>query len=1085
MRGNLLLKPTFFMKLLIHLRKVSAIYLAFLCLVKMAGLASASSMISVELGKDSEAWAKALNKSGDVRPEALSLEMGSLRTDIEACTIRGRGSELSLTLQPPPGIGSLLLEVEEVHNRRPATLAYSILVDGQPAYFRTYDELGAGRNHYFVNIPDAAATRNSLTITFRNASAAPFSLSRIWIFRNFTQLAEKDKTYRPMAVAENPTWLLTEFVIKGADGKPVRKTQDPETQARAWTTIKERMKDTPYSPSVLQIISYGNTPAKEIDKAIRKALETTATNAVDLNLSLNASEWGYHPNGPDGLGGFFSDINYSKVLFRPESGDFRPTWLNTPGNTTWPTWNHPQLNRFWNYRIAQAVRSYANQRDFLRAQGAKFPRPTVNQEWGFSVGDRNDATLSAAARDHITIDPKTAKLDETQKQWVFQNAAAAAARFGKSFDDAAGKDRVVVDRGVVSLPDGQSLDDNFFQTFADAIEPYYDDQWAGWQFGVSPYSSTTGEFLPHHPEGIYDYICALGKLVGPNIERLCLPTLDYYQVLYERGFLQITPLNPRPGEIDNFLPQSVGLRERSARSPVDHNRKLLELAFRNKSGNLGPENIIAQKANLQISSQGLGMVMSKPPESGEILYKIHNPEPVSKEKLTIELDARIPKDKGGKITILLGDSPSTMNPAATFAAKDLGPVLNFTGTQIVKADLGDAFGGKDSFLLGIRLEGQYASYASIRSLRLGVPWKQTSGPWDGKMPTVQEVRTRNLWVQNRAVFERAAERFQQTVGENKSYQEAIKLAGQGAYREAYRVLAGAEALSLPAAFVLRGHGALADYPVTVKLAGADDIVLVDLIRAGPDEYSLEFQSEKPVRGTIEIRDLPQGSSFELLKPAPNQLIIRKAENGILNPVGGILTTDISVLGPDAMKRPLPKVLTGMALSSSKEGILIETQEEGLWLDNPHFIPWSTGVQFSRKEHGKSEPVTLDWPKERDRVELVLDESGAATKVSATFGRDQGKIRSFLPPQATGEIHNGIVELENGNRYELANMWRMTDVGGVAPLKPFVRQNSNETLSAGFYPGRTLSIDFTPYNPFGRLPRMVKVTSPDAPRSVKP
>jgi len=128
---------------------------------------------------------------------------------------------------------------------------------------------------------------------------------------------------------------------------------------------------------------------------------------------------------------------------------------------------------------------------------------------------------------------------------------------------------------------------------------------------------------------------------------------------------------------------------------------------------------------------------------------------------------------------------------------------------------------------------------------------------------------------------------------------------------------------------------------------------------------------------------------------------------------------------------------------------------------------------------------LDWPKERDRVELVLDESGAATKASASFGRDQGKIRSFLPPQATGEIHNGIVELENGNRYELANMWRMTDVGGVAPLKPFVRQNSNETLSAGFYPGRTLSIDFTPYNPFGRLPRMVKVTSPDAPRSVKP
>jgi hypothetical protein len=62
---------------------------------------------------------------------------------------------------------------------------------------------------------------------------------------------------------------------------------------------------------------------------------------------------------------------------------------------------------------------------------------------------------------------------------------------------------------------------------------------------------------------------------------------------------------------------------------------------------------------------------------------------------------------------------------------------------------------------------------------------------------------------------------------------------------------------------------------------------------------------------------------------------------------------------------------------------------------------------------------------------------------------------------------------------------MTDVGGVAPLKPFVRQNSNETLSAAFYPGRTLAIDYSPYTFSGRLPRMIKVTSPDPSRSTKP
>lgn len=1021
--------------------------------------------------------------SGDVRTELLELSLGSLRSAIRATTITGRGSELSITIPPPPGEGPLLLEVEEVHNRRPETFAYTVLVDGKAVYFRTYDELAAGRNHYFVDLPETSG-RESVTIAFRSACGAPFSLSRLWLYRNFDGLAEQDGTYRPMAVAENPAWLLPEFVTKGPDGKPVKKTQDAETQARAWAEIKERMAETPYSPSVLQIISYGNTPAKDVDEDLKRALETTATHAVDLNIAFNASEWGYSPVGPDGLGGYFSDINYSKVLFRPETGDFRPTWLSTPGNTTWPTWNHPQLNRFWSHRLGRAVRSYIDQRDLLRARGATFPRPTVNQEWGFSVRDHNDATLAAAEKDGVHLDPKSGNLDEAQKKWVFDNAAAAAARFGKAFDDAAGKDRVVIDKGTVSLPDGQSVDDNFFQTFADAIEPYFDDQWAGWQFGASPSSWATGELLPHHPEAVYDYIRGLGKLAGPNIERLCLPTLDYYHVLYERGFQQITPLNPRPGETDNFLPQAKGLDQRPARAPVHHDRKLLELAFREKGGSLGPETIMARNDNVAISPQGFGLVMAKPPQPGEILYRINNAEPAAGARLTVKLNARLPKDKGGKIVILLGESPEAMTPVATFTESDLGPVLDFTGTQIAKADLGDSFGDKSSFLLGIRLEGQYASYASIHSLRLGVEWEQPTGPSDGKMPTVKEQRTRNLWVQERAVFESALERYRKASGEDLACAEALRLAGQGSYRKAYQTLAGAEAKSLPAGFALRGHGTLADYPVSLRLENEEDVVLVDLKSAGPDEYSLQFRSEKPVGVTLEIHNLPEGAAFEAVESTPNQYVLRRSEQGPLQASGGKLTTSIRVLPPESAKRPLPKTLTGMALSSSKEGVLMETQEAELWLDNPHFIPVAPGAKYSRKQHGKEGPLTTDWPKQRDRVELTLDESGTATEIRATFGRDQGKIRSFSPPQAVGEIHNGILELENGNRYELANMWHMTAVGDVAPLKPFVRANSNEALSAAFYPGREVAIEFSPYTSHGRLPRMVKVSSSDPPKPGK-
>jgi len=1063
--------------------KISAPLLALILGFLSISHAAAAGVAAADLGTETAKGSTDRITSGDVRTELLDLSIGSMRPAIRATTIAGRGSELSVTLQPPPGEGPLLLEVEEVHNRRPETFAYSLLVDGRPVYFRTYDELAAGRNHFFVDLPEEA-DRESITITFRSASAAPFSISRLWLYRDFEGLAEQDGTYQPMAVAENPTWLLPEFVTKGPDGKPVKKMQAAETQARAWTAIKERMADGPYSPSVLQIISYGNMPAKDVDEDLRQALETTAAHAVDLNIAFNASEWGYSPVGPDGLGGYFSDINYSKVLFRPETGDFRPTWLNTPGNTTWPTWNHPQLIKFWNYRLSRAARSYIDQRDFLRARGATFPRPTVNQEWGFSVRDHNDATLSAAKNDGVHIDPKSEDLDEEQKRWVFDNAADAAARFGKTFDDAVGRDRIVIDKGEILLPDGQSVDDNFFQTFADAIEPYYEDQWAGWQFGASAYSWATGELLPHHPEAIYDYIRGLGKLTGPNIERLCLPTLDYYHALYERGFQQITPLNPRPGETENFLPQGEGLRERAARPPVHHDRKLLELAFRKEVESPGPDSIIARNDNVEVSTQGFGLVMAKPPQPGEIIYNVRNAEPTVGGRLIVELDARIPKDKGGKIIVMMGESPSAMSPVATFSEAEIGPVLDFTGTQIAKADLGDSFSKKPSFFLGIRLEGQYASYASIHSLRLGIDWDQRTGPTNGKMPTVRDVRTRNLWVQERAVFEKAAERYRKSAGEDQSYAEAMRLASQGLYRKAYQTIAGAEAKILPAGFALRGYGTLPDYPVSLRLDNEEDVVLVDLKSAGPDEYSLQFRSEKPVSGMLEIRNVPEQAAFEATQPEPNHYLLRRSDSGALKPTGGTVTTKFNVLPAEALNRQLPKLLTGMALSSSKEGILIETQEADLWLDNPHFIPVTSETKYSRKQHGKDGPLTTDWPKQRDRVEIVLDESGTATEVRATFGRDQGKIRSFSPPQAVGKIHNGIIELENGNRYELANMWHMTAVGDVAPLKPFVRANSNEALSAAFYPGRTVGIEFSPYTSHGRLPRMVKVTSSDPPKSGK-
>ena len=149
---------------------------------------------------------------GAVTNETVNAEIGTLREKYPVATLGGRGSELSFSLRvsrPKSSAATpVVLEVQEIHNRRPQAFGYTVQVNGKDAYFRTYDEMAAGPNHYFFRIPAADAGEGNLRVTFRNDGDAPFSLGKVWAYGDFAGLAKEEGTSQPMPVVENATVLL-------------------------------------------------------------------------------------------------------------------------------------------------------------------------------------------------------------------------------------------------------------------------------------------------------------------------------------------------------------------------------------------------------------------------------------------------------------------------------------------------------------------------------------------------------------------------------------------------------------------------------------------------------------------------------------------------------------------------------------------------------------------------------------------------------------------------------------------------------------------------------------------------------------
>jgi hypothetical protein len=144
----------------------------------------------------------AAQQSGDTRLETMETEMGGYLDRVQTVSLASKGASLSVEVPAPAAGEDLLLEIREIHNRRPGVFGYTVVVDGREVYFRTYEEYGAGPNHYFVQIPAKSLPGSGkVRVELRCEGAAPFNIADIWAYHDFpNKVAKREEIYRPMAL---------------------------------------------------------------------------------------------------------------------------------------------------------------------------------------------------------------------------------------------------------------------------------------------------------------------------------------------------------------------------------------------------------------------------------------------------------------------------------------------------------------------------------------------------------------------------------------------------------------------------------------------------------------------------------------------------------------------------------------------------------------------------------------------------------------------------------------------------------------------------------------------------------------------
>ncbi len=1007
---------------------------------------------------------------GAIALERLDTEMGTLKGSHSVRTVPHKGGELTFEVPFDAGAKSLILEIQEIHNRRAAAYGYSVLINGREVYFRTYQELGAGPNHFFVEVPaDLLKSGSPLQVTLRHEGGGAFSVAKLWVWEDFFETTAKaEQVFKPMGL------LLPPNAIK-IDGKPAKPKTDEE-----WAALFEEQKKRfsglkDYSPVGTLAFggSYGGRDPKEGNKSLLQGFRLSALTGMPGEMMLNGLGWFSGPTGPDGLGGYFSDIRYQKTQFNREKGAWQASFPNIWGNTPAYTLRDPNMNAFLEKRFQQMMAGAPEELARLRLAGTP-SQPILIREFAPASGEITDEIVKAAAKDGVTLDP-TDGMSLEERMWMHVDTLRTWQEYADSLRKAMGRDIAVVDRGKLVLPDEQSVDNFYAHPNFMTDDPAGDERYGGGQHGMVDGLWSSGEIgatSGHQDIGantkfrdvaMYDYLPANGKFAAINLERTMLKeNFEVLRLYYERGSQFLCLFNADDG--DETFVRSVDGIENDPASPPSHAQPVVTM-----------EKIDTPK------SQG------KTPFHREALYRLTSAGDPFPSGLTLDLDGRISPGDANKIEVFLGDSPKNMKLVATLTDKELPDPDHWTPqmTSQFSMELGDSMVGKSEAYLKFVLHAEGAEDAAfLISQNVKTRWPKQSGYLGKTNLTRKDTRTLQLWLQERSVCERLLRYYREAGGEDAAWKEAKALYDEGRYASARRLLGPAMSEILPARYLVRGHGKLGRYPVEVLLPSEDESVFVTLEKIAPDGAAFSLRSDSDsakVDLVFDTLDSKKSWRLESGTPGAYRLVEGQDADNRVAVKDGKVSVTLDHINPLPAKPKLPSKLVARFLSQRGDKITVDLQDlELMDYGSNMTLPVVKGAPHTREADGmeNTELAAAKSPKPHDEVTLDINDQGEVTAIHSRYGYDKGRLKMFHPPVVIGGASNGAIELESGKKYEL--VFEKGSAAGnfeTVALQGGIISNELQSLASAFKPGDEFEIFYSPYAEKKGLPRIITVKQP--------
>ncbi|WP_221469020.1 S-layer homology domain-containing protein [Cohnella nanjingensis] len=1027
----------------------------------------------IVFGDSADETDKNLTTKGTTGVTTIDTQVGELKDAYSVRFMEGVDSEISFELSDLTLNHPATLEIEEIHTRGDDMLAYSIFVNGVETYYRTYEELSEGPNHYFVSIDaDVIGNNDEIAITFRNESGSKVNFGRVWAYGDFNELLADEQVNRPMTVG-----LF----------QPVLNWNDYASDLALIRDIKATYSNFDmYELGLGFDIFYMKWSEEELKRRLDYLMNLSKDSELPIHLSIN-SWWSGTPDGPDGKGGKWKDIAYNQVIYDPLNIDGRGNWkLSTPNiwsNTPWLTMNNAYYNEVRANKITMLTQYISEQTAEIQANGDSIPPVVIFTEneplyWPYYAfnnsptagGDFGSDVIAAAAQDGIVLNPEDGLSDE-EKLWMFNNLTPYISGVADAIAEGYGYNAIVINEGAITYPDYQLVENAYSHMFPTPGFPNWDEQRADWETHMVQNIRYGAEWAGFLDSRYLDYIVARGKYADVNAERSLVLDMETLEKAYMYGADHLTLYNYRDGDqrlIDDF----DGKRNEKVTVP-SHDKTILSYAL------AGSEPLEADAGLVSFSDvmiEGLNGKYVIAPNNGnstggQLTFKLNNGgEPFSSgAKIQVEGRALSEYNSSNRIEVWAGASQDALTLAAT--------LKSFSTADVDISDYIDKTASVAYVqfkLMSPGLSSKLFSWSAIWKVKAFALSNKLSGLTNDYQFSVDEMRERNLWVGYRADVERLLQTYLSKSGADATYKAIVTQYESNKYVTAYHMLNEALSQTLPAKFAVKGNGTLGKYPITMDIENKNVVVHTVLYEYSND-VKIGFTADSAAAIRLQL-DGVTGAYYKAVAKGNGIYQIRTAnanEPSAIQAINGRVVFEVQ--SQVALPKQYPAQFEASYVSGGDGFISIQAQDPaiGEYVDAVK-VRLADDVTILRGSDGAPDDELIEVPlaivNKGEMLRITMNEANEAKLIRVYYGRATGQITAIQPISIRGQLQNAFIEIDDRYRFEIGS-----DAIIDSPNATGTNILTARIDDIGLKPGDEVTVVYSPYTYQGSSLRALKIS----------